>query len=163
LYATHPQHEILTSRIFVIAAGYEDAKDYDTRRHDPAFQVAAGRTPTQSDYSNESENSPLESPSTHSLFENRIDANMISKLHKVLVDTFLSSFDTPPEEIILDYDATDDPIHGNQERRHFNGSRITTAIFRCMFFGRSNTGLLSTAQQRRCGSPLACRNQTLIE
>jgi len=121
LYTAHPQHEILTSRIFGIAAGYEDANDHDTLRHDPAFQVAAGRTPAQNDYSDESENSPLASPSTHSRFENRIDAKAIINLHEVLVDTFLNSFDTPPEEIILDYDATDDPIHGNQERRYFNG------------------------------------------
>ena len=39
----------------------------------------------------------------------------------MLVDTFLDSFDEPPEEIILDYDATDDPTHGNQDRRYFNG------------------------------------------
>lgn len=43
------------------------------------------------------------------------------KLHEVLVDTFLNSFDQPPEEIILDYDATDDTIHGNQDHRYFNG------------------------------------------
>jgi hypothetical protein len=49
LYTAHPQHEILTSRIFGIAAGYEDANDHDTLRHDPAFQVAAGRTPAQND------------------------------------------------------------------------------------------------------------------
>jgi hypothetical protein len=42
-------------------------------------------------------------------------------LHEVLVDTFLDSFEVPPEEIILDYDATHDPTHGNQEKKYFNG------------------------------------------
>lgn len=121
MYTAHPQHEILTSRIFGIAAGYEDGNDHDTLRHDPAFQVAAGRTPTQNDYSEGSGHYPLASPSTHSRFENRIDAKTIFRLHEVLVDTFLDSFDTPPEEIVLDYDATDDPVHGNQEQRYFNG------------------------------------------
>lgn len=118
LYTAHPQHEILTSRIFGIAAGYEDANDHDALRHDPAFQVAAGRTPAQNDYSRD--DSPLASPSTHCRFENRIDSKSIFKLHEVLVDTFLDSFDKPPEEIILDYDATDDRVHGNQQRRFFN-------------------------------------------
>lgn len=119
LYTAHPQAEILTSRIFGIAAGYEDANDQDALRHDPAFQVAAGRTPAQNDYGDE--NSPLASPSTHSRFENRVDFQAIFRLHEILVDTFLDSYGEPPEEIILDYDATDDTVHGNQHRRYFNG------------------------------------------
>jgi len=119
LRTTHPQAEILTSRIFGIAAGYEDANDHDQLRHDPAFQVAAGRTPAENNY--EDDDYPLASPSTHSRFENRIDSKIIFKLHEVLVDTFLDSFADPPEEIILDYDATDDTIHGDQKRRYFNG------------------------------------------
>jgi hypothetical protein len=119
LYTAHPQAEILTSRIFGIAAGYEDANDHDALRHDPAFQVAAGRTPAEHQY--DDDQYPLASPSTHSRFENRIDSKTIFRLHEVLVDTFLDSFDEPPQEIILDYDATDDVIHGNQDRRYFNG------------------------------------------
>jgi hypothetical protein len=118
-WTVHPQAEILTSRIFGIAAGYEDANDHQQLRHDPAFQVAAGQTPAENDY--EDGQTPLASPSTHSRFENRVDSKTIFRLHEVLVDTFLDSFDEPPEEIILDYDATDDPTHGNQDRRYFNG------------------------------------------
>lgn len=116
----HSQTEILTSRIFGIAAGYEDANDHDRLRHDPAFQTAAGRTPAQNDYSEESENAPLASPATHSRFENRVNAATMFRLHEVLVDTFLDSFDEPPDEITLDYDATDDTVHGSQHKRHFN-------------------------------------------
>ena len=119
LYTSHAQAEILTSRIFGIAAGYEDGNDHQELRHDSAFQVAAGRTPAQNDYHDE--HGPLASPSTHSRFENRIDAKAIFKLHEILVDTFLDSYDVPPDEIILDYDATDDPTHGNQEQCYFNG------------------------------------------
>ena len=118
-YTAHPQAEILTSRIFGIAAGYEDANDHDQLRHDPAFQVAAGRTPAQNNY--DEDHSPLASSSTHSRFENRIDSKAIFDLHEILVDTFLDSYDQPPEEIILDYDATDDTVHGNQDRKYFNG------------------------------------------
>lgn len=113
LSTVHSQVELLTSRIFGIAAGYEDGNDQDQLRHDPSFQVAAGRCP--------SEDSPLASSSTHSRFENRINARSIFALHEVLVDTFLNSFAEPPQEIILDYDATDDRTHGNQEQRYFNG------------------------------------------
>lgn len=119
LSIVHTQAEILTSRIFGIAAGYEDANDHQELRHDPAFQVAAGRTPAQNQY--DDGDSPLASPSTHSRFKNRIDSKTIFQLHEVLVDTFLDSYDEPPEEIILDYDATDDTVHGNQQRRYFNG------------------------------------------
>ena len=119
LYTAHPQAEILTSRIFGLAAGYEDANDHQYLRHDAAFQVAAGRTPAQNNY--DDEHSPLASPATHSRFENRIDANAIFRLHETLVDTFLDSFEEPPEEIILDYDATDDTTHGNQDECYFNG------------------------------------------
>lgn len=119
IYTAHPQAELLTSRIFGIAAGYEDGNDHEQLRHDPAFQVAAGRTPAENNY--EDDLYPLASPSTLSRFENRIDSKTIFKLHEVLVDTFLESFDEPPQEIILDYDATDDPTHGNQDGRYFNG------------------------------------------
>ena len=118
-YITHPQAEMLTSRIFGIAAGYEDGNDHHQLRHDSAFQVAAGRTPAQMNY--DENNSPLASPSTLSRLENRVDAKTCFKLHEVLVDTFLDSFEVPPEEIILDYDATDDPTHGNQDKKYFNG------------------------------------------
>lgn len=121
LRTTHTQEEILTTRIFAIAAGYEDGNDQQTLRHDPAFQVAAGRTPAENDYSEESGNVPLASPATHSRFENRIATKEIFKLHELLVDTFLESYDEPPEEIILDFDATDDTVHGNQDKRYFNG------------------------------------------
>lgn len=121
LYTAHPQGELLTSRIFGIAAGYEDGNDHDHLRHDAAFQVAASRTPAQGDYSQASENYPLASPATHSRFENRIEKETMFALHEVLVDTFLDSFSSPPQEITLDYDATDDPTHGNQDKRYFNG------------------------------------------
>jgi hypothetical protein len=49
-YSVHLQAEMLTSRIFGIAAGYEDGNDHQQLRRDPAFQVAAGRTPAEMSY-----------------------------------------------------------------------------------------------------------------
>lgn len=85
IYTAHPQAEILTSRIFGIAAGYEDANDHQQLRHDPAFQVAAGRTPAENNYGDDQY--PLASSSTHSRFENRIDSKTIFRMHEVLADT----------------------------------------------------------------------------
>ncbi|WP_342190172.1 IS1380 family transposase [Stieleria varia] len=120
IYTAHPQAEILTSRIFGIAAGYEDGNDHAHLRHDAAFQVAAGRTPAQNDYDSD-EHVPLASPSTHSRFENRVDRKAMLAIHEEIVNTFLDSYEKPPEEITLDYDATDDPTHGNQDKNYFNG------------------------------------------
>lgn len=119
LYTAHPQAEMLTSRIFGIAAGYEDSNDHQQLRHDPAFQVAAGRTPAENNY--DEDTYPLASPSTISRLENRVDAKTCLKLNESLVDIFIESFQEPPDEIVLDYDATDDPTHGNQDKRYFNG------------------------------------------
>ncbi len=113
-YIVHQQCTLLMSRIFGIAAGYEDGNDHQQLRDDAAFQLAANKTPGEED-------ATLASPSTLSRLENRIDSKTIFKLHKVLVDTFLDSYAQPPEEIILDVDATDDLIHGEQEKRFFNG------------------------------------------
>ena len=112
-YVIHQQRELLAQRIFAIAAGYEDENDHEQLRHDPALQVAAEREPE--------EDLPLGSPSTLCRMENRISRKTIARLHRVLVDQFLASYDRPPEEIILDLDATDDPLHGNQEGRFFHG------------------------------------------
>ncbi|WP_372896437.1 IS1380 family transposase [Stieleria sp.] len=119
-HITHSQAEILTSRIFAIAAGYEDVNDQQQLRDDPAFQVAAGRTPRINGSFDDDEDPTLASPSTHCRFENRISEKELFELNKVLVDTFLDSFNVPPDEITLDYDATDDRVHGNQDKKAFN-------------------------------------------
>ncbi len=112
-YTVHEQRELLAQRIFAIAAGYEDENDHDQLRHDPALQVVAEREPE--------EDQPLGSPSTLCRLENRISRQTVGRLHQVLVDQFLTSYDEPPDEIVLDLDATDDPLHGQQEGRFFNG------------------------------------------
>ncbi len=112
-FVDHPQRQMLTSRIFGIAAGYEDGNDHQVLRRDPAFQVAAEQSPDP--------DQPLASPSTLSRLENRVNQASMFRLHEILLDTFLDSYAKPPEEIVLDFDATDDPTHGGQERNYFNG------------------------------------------
>jgi hypothetical protein len=112
-YVIHHQRELLAQRIFAIAAGYEDENDHGQLRYDPALQVASEREPD--------EDQPLGSPSTLCRLENRVSRQTIARLHQVLVDQFLASYDSPPGEIVLDLDATDDPLHGAQEGRFFHG------------------------------------------
>lgn len=113
LYIVHEQQEMLAQRIFGIALGYEDLNDHQTLRDDPALQTAAGRLP-------EAE-SPLASPSTLCRLENRVTRPALVEMSRLFVEVFLKSYDSPPEEIILDFDATDDPVHGQQEGRFFHG------------------------------------------
>ena len=113
-YVTHSQLQMLKSRVYGIASGYEDGNDHEQLRNDPAFLVGADVNPEEG-------HAPLASPATLSRLENRATSKDAMRLHEVLVDTFLDSYDEPPEEITLDFDATDDPTHGDQEKKYFNG------------------------------------------
>jgi hypothetical protein len=53
--------------------------------------------------------------------ENRANRKMIFDSNALMTEKFIESFSKPPEEIILDFNATDDEVHGHQENRHFHG------------------------------------------
>jgi hypothetical protein len=112
-YISHQQQHLLSQRLYSIASGYEDVNDHTALCKDPALLVAVKH------HADEAE--PLGSASTLTRLENRIAAHEVSDLTKLFVELFIESFETPPKEIILDFDATDDRIHGNQEQRYFNG------------------------------------------
>jgi hypothetical protein len=109
----HDQRSMLAQRITAIALGHEDLNDHQTLRSDPALQLAAGRAPDPE--------MPLASPPTLCRLENRVDRKALIKIAGVLVDQFIAAHPDPPGSLILDFDATDDPIHGRQERRFFHG------------------------------------------
>jgi hypothetical protein len=110
---THDQRSMIAQRVVAIALGYEDLNDHATLRVDPALQVAAGASPAA--------DTPLASPSTLCRLENRVDRAALIRISASLVDQFIASHATPPEHLILDFDATDDPVHGRQEGRFFHG------------------------------------------
>jgi hypothetical protein len=111
----HSQREMLAQRIFSLALGYEDLNDHTTLRHDPALQVATERI-------RRPDSDPgLSSPSTLCRLENRISRESLARISEVFVEQFVRSHTAPPKELILDFDATDDPLHGNQEGRFFHG------------------------------------------
>lgn len=113
-FIVHQQKTMLAQRIHGIALGYEDLNDHQSLRDDPLFQIVTERGVTK-------DNLPLASPPTLCRLENRIDRKALADIAKVFVETFIASFKDPPEELILDFDATDDLIHGNQEKRFFHG------------------------------------------
>ncbi|MCP4824732.1 MAG: IS1380 family transposase, partial [Shimia sp.] len=100
---------MLRQRVFCLALGYEDINDHGALRHDIALQTAAER------------DQALASPSTLSRFENAANRDWAWRIHEVMVDNFIASHSRPPKELILDFDATDDRVHGNQEGRFFHG------------------------------------------
>ena len=109
----HPQRTMLAQRIIAIALGYEDLNDHQALREDPVLQIAAGRPP--------GDDAMLASPPTLCRLENRVERPTLIRIAEVLVDQFIASHRTPPEHLILDFDATDDPVHGEQEGRFFHG------------------------------------------
>jgi len=112
-FITHPQRALLAQRILGIACGYEDLNDHDSLRHDPLWQALAEYDPAAGQ--------ALASSPTLCRLENRPRRATLFRLAEVLVDQFIASQPTAPEHLILDFDATDDPVHGQQEGRFFHG------------------------------------------
>jgi hypothetical protein len=121
------EHEVGTmvlQRIVGIALGYEDPNDRDELRHDPVLAVLAGKLAAK-----RTDCAPLAGKSTLSRLE--LSRPEPTRCHKVshdaaaiemlFVDLFLEAHRRPPSQIVLDLDATDDPLHGNQEGRFFHG------------------------------------------
>ena len=121
------EHEVGTmvlQRIVGIALGYEDLNDHDELRHDPVLAVLAGKLAAK-----RTDCAPLAGKSTLNRLE--LSRPEPTRYHKVshdaaaievlFVDLFLEAHRRPPSQIVLDLDATDDPLHGNQEGRFFHG------------------------------------------
>jgi hypothetical protein len=121
------EHEVATllgQRVFGIALGYEDLNDHDELRHDPVMAVLAGKLEAR-----RKECAPVAGKSTLNRLElsrleptryHKISHNPIA-IKRLMVDVFLEAHDRAPSEIVLDLDATDDPVHGKQEGRFFHG------------------------------------------
>ena len=108
----HPLNEMLRLRMFAIAAGYEDADDCDSLRHDPIFKMAVGRLPESGE--------PLCSQPTMSRLENAPSKIAIARMTAALVDQFCDSYRRAPSSITLDIDDTVDVVHGHQQLSLFN-------------------------------------------
>jgi len=105
----HTQRELLRQRVYSLCLGYEDLNDQLTLRQDAALQTAAET------------DAPLAHPSTLCRWENAADRQTAWLVHEIFLKQFIASFAAPPTELVLDFDATDDPVHGQQEGRFFHG------------------------------------------
>jgi hypothetical protein len=121
----HSVQTLVGQRVFAMALGYEDLNDHDELRHDPIMAVLAGKLEARRE-----DCAPVAGKSTLNRLE--LSKPVPGRYHKIshddaaiealFVDQFIEAHGKrPPRQIILDLDATDDPIHGDQEGRFFHG------------------------------------------
>jgi Transposase DDE domain group 1 len=123
-FVEHSVATLVGQRVFGIALGYEDLNDHDELRHDPVMAVLAGKLEAWRE-----DCAPVAGKSTLNRLElSRGIATRYKKIshdpaaiETLFVDLFLEAHARPPKPIILDLDATDDPLHGHQEGRFFHG------------------------------------------
>jgi hypothetical protein len=125
LRITHSVEQLIKQRVYGLALGYEDLNDHEKLRRDPLLALLSGKTePTQELLAGKSTLNRLEL----TLPEAEAGQGRYKKIlfdpalaDQWLTDLFVEAHPTPPAEIILDLDATDDPLHGQQEGRFFHG------------------------------------------
>jgi Transposase DDE domain group 1 len=120
----HSVQAMVLQRVFGIALGYEDLTDHDELRHDPVLAVLAGKLTARRSgcaaLAGKSTLNRLELSQTEPTRYHRIGHDGAG-IERLFVDLFLEAHRRPPEQIILDLDATDDPLHSHQEGRFFHG------------------------------------------
>ena len=109
LLIKHGVRDMLRQRVYGLALGWEDLSDHGALRHDVAIQTAVGV------------DAPVASAPTLCRLEKWADRATAWRLHEVLVDQFIASFKTVPEELVLDFHAAYNPLHGQQAGRFFHG------------------------------------------
>ena len=121
----HSVRTMVGQRIAAIALGYEDIDDHDALRHDPVLGLLSeSLEPKRRDCAplagkstlNRLEHGSRETPGRYHKIGHDGDA-----IERLFVDLFVEAHGEPPREIVIDLDATDDPLHGHQEGRFFHG------------------------------------------
>jgi len=123
-YVEHSVATLVGQRVYGLALGYEDLNDHDELRHDPMMAVLAGKLAAR-----RKDCAPVAGKSTLNRLElSRPEATRYHKISHdpaaiegLFVDLFLEAHGQAPKQITLDLDATDDPLHGEQEGRFFHG------------------------------------------
>ena len=127
----HQVSELVAQRVYALALGYEDLNDHDQLRRDPLLALLAGKSDLEGRQRKQQRDrgKPLAGKSTLNRLERTTDGvDRYKKIRcdpaaidRLLVDVFVEAHSEAPEKIILDIDATDTPLHGQQEGRFFHG------------------------------------------
>lgn len=131
----HTVRELVGQRVYGLALGYEDLNDHDDLRRDPLFAVMVGKEDPEGEKRERPRDRGKAAAGKSTL--NRLELTSADpkgaelrykkiimrpeRIDRLFVDVFLQAHARAPEQIILDVDATDDPLHGNQEGRFFHG------------------------------------------
>jgi hypothetical protein len=141
----HSLATLVRQRVYQIACGYADQNDATTLRTDPLLKLVCGRRPTTG--------AALASQPTFSRLENAVDRHAVEALATTLVELYLRERERagPPQRIVLDFDGTADPAHGQQEGVGYHGYYRQHMYHPLLVFD-GDTGHLSTAVLRpgRC-------------
>ena len=153
-FIEHSVATLIGQRVHGIALGYEDLNDHDELRHDPLMAALAGKREAKRE-----DCAPVAGKSTLNRLElSREIATRYKKIshdgaaiEALFVDLFLEAHDRAPKEIVLDLDATDDPLHGHQEGRFFHGYydgyKLSAAV--CVLRPASLGGQAQALEHRR--------------
>ena len=130
-FIEHQVSELLAQRVYALALGYEDLNDHDELHRDPLLALLAGESDLEGSQRKQQRDrgKPLAGKSTLNRLERTTDGADRNKkigcdpaaIDRLLVDIFVEAHSEAPERIILDIDATDTPLHGQQEGRFFHG------------------------------------------
>ena len=113
--ARHPMVALIKQRVFQVACGYEDQNDATSLRADPLLKLACGSLPESGQ--------DLASQPTLSRLENAVDARSCYRMALALLEIYIDQRgkEGAPNGVLLDFDSTDDPVHGKQEGSYYHG------------------------------------------
>ena len=145
---------LLKQRVYQIACGYEDQNDSDFLRSDPLLKLVCGALPESGE--------DLASQPTICRMENAVSARACYQIAEALGELYIASRgkDGAPKKILLDFDATDDPTHGDQEQSYYHGY-FREYIYHPLLVFDGDTGQLITAVLR-AGNTHASRSTVAI-
>ena len=137
----HSMLSLLRQRVYQIACGYEDQNDSDFLRSDPLLKLVCGVLPESGE--------DLASQPTICRMENAVSARACYRIAEALGELYIASRgkDGAPKKILLDFDATDDPTHGDQEQSYYHGY-FREHIYHPLLVFDGDTGQLITAVLR---------------
>jgi hypothetical protein len=153
-YITHSYRDLLIQRVYQIGCGYEDGNDSNSLRHDPMFKLGAARLPFDA-------GTELASAATMSRFEHAASSKDIYRLSEALVEQFVAGFASPPSNLVLDLDHSEDAAYGQQPLAFYNHHYGSTCYLPLMIFD-GLSGALVAAVLRPGKRPTGAENAMIM-